>query len=67
LEIANADAVTAADYAGRDVATARAILARELGRGGPALEVIIRELSQEAAGRTATRIQALLQRVIGTT
>lgn len=66
LEVANADGVTAADYAGKDVATARSILYRELRRGGPGLEVITRDLSPEATGRIATRIQALLQRIIGT-
>ena len=50
LEIANADGVTAADYGGRDIDTAKAILYRELGRGGPGLEVITRDLLPRGGG-----------------
>ena len=66
LEVANADGVTAADYEGMDVATAKQTLLREMGRSGAALEVITRDVSPEEAARRSTRIQALLQRVVGT-
>jgi hypothetical protein len=65
LEVANADGVTAADFTTSDVAQIRGLLQRELGRGGSALGIITRDLSPGAAGQTATRIQALLGRIVG--
>ena len=65
LEVANADGVTARDFTGSDVAQIRDLLQRELGRGGSALGIITRDLSRGAAGQTATRIQALLGRIVG--
>ena len=65
LEVANADGVTALDFTSSDFAQIRDQLQRELGRGDAALEVITRDLSPEAAGQTATRIQALLGRIVG--
>jgi hypothetical protein len=65
LEVANADGVTATDFTSPDVAQIRDLFQRELGRGGAALAVITRDLSPEAAGQTATRIQALLARIVG--
>ena len=65
LEVANADGVTAADFTTSDVAQIRDLLQRELGRGGDALGIITRDLSPGAAGQTATRIQALLGRIVG--
>jgi len=65
LEVANADNVIATDFTGSDVAQIREFLQRELGRGGAALAVITRDLSPEVAGQTATRIQALLGRIVG--
>ncbi len=65
LEVANADGVTAADFASPDIAQIRDHLQRELGRGGAALGIITRDLSPEAAGQIATRIQALLGRIVG--
>jgi hypothetical protein len=65
LEVANADGVTAADFASPDIAQIRDLLQRELGRGGAALGIITRDLSPEAAGQIATRIQALLGRIVG--
>jgi hypothetical protein len=65
LEVANADGVTAADFTTSDVAQIRDLLQRELGRGGNALGIITRDLSPGAAGQTATRIQALLGRIVG--
>jgi hypothetical protein len=65
LEVANADGVTALDFTSSDFAQIRDQLQRELGRGGAALEVITRDLSPEAAGQTATQIQALLGRIVG--
>lgn len=65
LEVANADGVTAADFASPDIAQIRDHLQRELGRGGNALGIITRDLSPGAAGQTATRIQALLGRIVG--
>ena len=65
LEVANADGVTAADFTTSDLAQIRDLLQRELGRGGNALGIITRDLSAGAAGRIATRIQALLGRIVG--
>jgi hypothetical protein len=65
LEVANADGVTATDLTSPDVAQIRNLLQRELGRDGASLAVITRDLSPEAAGQTATRIQALLARIVG--
>ena len=65
LEVANEDDVIATDFTGSDVAQIREFLQRELGRGGAALAVITRDLSPEVAGQTATRIQALLGRIVG--
>ena len=65
LEVANADGVTATDFTSSDFAQIRDLLQRDLGRGGAALAVITRDLSPEAAGQTATRIQALLGRIVG--
>src|ERR1035437_2840641 len=65
LEVANADGVTATDFTSSDVPQIRDLLQRDLGRGGAALAVITRDLSPEAAGQTATRIQALLGRIVG--
>ena len=65
LEVANADGVTATDFTSSDVAQTRDLLQRELGRGGNALGIITRDLSPGAAGQTATRIQALLGRIVG--
>jgi hypothetical protein len=65
LEVANADGVTAADFTTSDAAQIRNLLQRELGRGGNALGIITRDLSPGAAGQTATRIQALLGRIVG--
>jgi hypothetical protein len=65
LEVANADGVIATNFASSDVAQIRDLLQRELGRGGAALAVITRDLSPEVAGQTATRIQALLGRIVG--
>ena len=65
LEVANADGVTAADFTTSDAAQIRDLLQRELGRGGNALGIITRDLSPGAAGQTATRIQALLGRIVG--
>jgi hypothetical protein len=65
LEVANADGVTATDFTSPDVAQIRNLLQCELGRDGASLAVITRDLSPEAAGQTATRIQALLARIVG--
>ena len=65
LEVANADGVTATDFTSSDFAQVRDLLQRDLGRGGAALAVITRDLSPGAAGQTATRIQALLGRIVG--
>lgn len=65
LEVANGDGVTATDFTKTDFPPIRSFLHRELGRDGAALAVITRDLSPEAAGRVTTRIQALLQRVVG--
>jgi hypothetical protein len=65
LEVANADGVIATDFTNPDVAQIRDLLQRELGRDGAGLAVITRDLSPEAAGQTATRIQALLGRIVG--
>jgi hypothetical protein len=65
LEVANAEGVTARDFTGSDVAQTRDLLQRELGRGGSALGIITRDLSPGSAGQTATRIQALLGRIVG--
>ena len=65
LEVAMADGVTATDFTTSDVDQIRDLLQRELGRGGNALGIITRDLSPGAAGQTATRIQALLGRIVG--
>ena len=65
LEVANADGVIATDFTSSDIAQNRDLLQRELGRGGNALGIITRDLSPGAAGQTATRIQALLGRIVG--
>jgi hypothetical protein len=66
LEVASVDKVAPTDF---DIwggfPKTRAFLYRELGRGGAALSVITRERSAEEASRIATRIQALLQQVLG--
>jgi hypothetical protein len=66
LEVASVDQVVPTDFdIWDDFPKIRAFLHRELGRGGAALSVITSELSAEEASRIATRIQALLQQVVG--
>lgn len=65
LEVANADGVVRSAFDGPDMVAIRALLYRELGRGGAALSAITNDLSTDAASKVTVRIQALLQRVVG--
>lgn len=65
LEIAAADGVTPDDVPANDPDRLREVLHRELGPGGPALQLVTSDLRSDAAARLRTRIRALLHDVVG--
>jgi len=66
LEIAAADGVTPDFVPADDPDRLCEVLYRELGAGGPALDVLTSDLQSGAATRLRTRILALLHDVVGT-
>jgi hypothetical protein len=66
LEIAAADGVTPDFVPADDPDRLRETLYRELGPGGPALEILTSDLQRDAATRLRTRILALLHDLVGT-
>lgn len=65
LEIAAADGVTPDFVPADDPDRLRETLHRELGPGGPALEILTSDLQGDTAARLRTRILALLHDVVG--
>lgn len=65
LEIAAADGVTPDFVPTDDPDRLRDTLHRELGPGGPALDILTSAFQRDAAARLRTRIRALLHDVVG--
>jgi hypothetical protein len=66
LEVATAEGVTPADLpADPVIGDLGAFLRQQLGRRGPSITAITKELTPAAAGRLETRIQAMLLKVTG--
>lgn len=65
LEIAAVDGVTPEFVPADDPDRLRETLHRELGPGGPALDILTSALQRDAAARLRTRIRALLHDVVG--